>query len=196
SAGEQGTARLFDDQGWYPRLHAVTGDTPAAARATCELRGAGSGVDAAQSGGPAGGRRGVFRRRQPDETAGATRRDCAGLRRPRFAADVELHYRRNPAGDRRLWRLVFIDRRRRPALVVERARLRTKRLHHILCDRIDLGRRHCVGQGGHLALALRYDARDVGEIGAFREWGGVAAVETLAIGAVADHAHCVELLLA
>ena len=48
-ARQQGTARLFDDQGRHPRLHAVAGDASSAARHPGERGRAGTGVDAAQS---------------------------------------------------------------------------------------------------------------------------------------------------
>ena len=56
-AGQQVPARLFDDQGRHPRLHPLAGRPSRAARHPGQRRGAGPGLDAAQSGRQAGGRR-------------------------------------------------------------------------------------------------------------------------------------------
>ena len=53
--GEQGAARLRLDQGRDPRLHQVAGAEPGRAGHPGELRGAGTGLDPAQSGGPGPG---------------------------------------------------------------------------------------------------------------------------------------------
>jgi NADP-dependent 3-hydroxy acid dehydrogenase YdfG len=65
--------------------------------------GAGTGLDSAQSGRPGRQGRLEIRRRHPDEAAGATGRDCAGLRVSRGTQLLELHHRRNPADHRRLF---------------------------------------------------------------------------------------------
>ncbi len=66
-------------------------------------RSARPGVDAAQPEREPG-KDGCLRRGNPHEAPGATGGDRAGLRVPRLAADVELHHRRDPPGDRRLHR--------------------------------------------------------------------------------------------
>ncbi len=94
--GSKPAARLQRHQGRHPRLHEVAGPEPGRPQDSRQLRLAGSGVDAAEPVGQAGREGREIRRGYADETAGATRRDRAGLRVLRLERRLQLHHRRGP----------------------------------------------------------------------------------------------------
>ena len=97
-----GSKHLLDYSATKGAIHAFTnvaGQQPAGARHPRELRGAGAGVDTAQSRRQAGGQGGRVRPGQRHGSASAAGRDFAGVCVPGLAGDRFLHQRRGLAGD-------------------------------------------------------------------------------------------------
>src|SRR5579883_3000059 len=111
---EQEPARLFDDQGRHSRFCALARREPDRARHPRERGSAWAGMDAAQPGGSARGRRRRVRRAHPDEARSAARGDRAGFRVSRGSELLELHHGRDTADRRRLLRRVRYLRQRKP----------------------------------------------------------------------------------
>ena len=103
--GFSGTSTCLDYSMTKGGIHAFTRSLASnlvGPRHSGQCRGAGPGVDAAQSGRQAGGARASIRQRYADETAGTARGDRAGFRVSGGAQLLELHHRRDAADYRRV----------------------------------------------------------------------------------------------